>query len=90
MAKKAKKVGNTHTPKNKNTEERLSEALEILSRANKVLGYTEDFIQRMKELAGNLRNGASFLERDDGTIDPKDLANILCGIANTIETAMEV
>lgn len=90
MAKKAKKVGNIHPTKNKNTEERLSEALEIVARAHKVLGHTEVFIQRMKELAGNLRNGASFLERDDGTIDPKDLANILYGIANTIEEAMEV
>lgn len=90
MAKKTKKIGNTLPQKNKNIEERLSEALEILSRANKVLGHTEVFIQRMKELAGNLRMCASLLERDDGTIDPKDLADLLCGIANTIETAMEV
>lgn len=86
MAKKTKKDRKPKTSKNKTTEERLSEALEILSRANKVLGHAEVFIQRMKELADTLRKGASFLESDDGTID----RNVLCGIANTIETAMEV
>ena len=90
MAKKAKKVGNTLPPKNKNIEERLSEALEIVARAHKVLGHAESFIKRMQDLADNLRKGASFVERDDGTIDRNDMANILCGIANTIETAMEV
>lgn len=90
MAKKAKKVGNTLSPKNKNTEERLSEALEIVARAHKVLEHVEDFIQRMQDLAKNLRKGASFVERDDGTIDRNDMAHILCGIANTIETAMDI
>lgn len=90
MAKKAKKVGNAHPHKNKKTEEKLSEALEIVARAYKVLEHAEDFIQRMQDLANNLRKGASFVERDDGTIDRNDMAHILCGIANTIETAMEV
>lgn len=90
MAKKTKKDRKPKTPKNKTTEERLSEALEIVARAHKVLEHTEDFIQRMQDLANNLRKGASFVERDDGTIDPNDMAKILCGIANTIETAMEV
>lgn len=88
MAKKTKKVGNT-LPKNKNIEERLSEAFKIVIRANKVLDRAEVFI-KMQELAGILYNGASFLERYNRTIDPKDLADLLYGIANTIETAMEV
>ena len=90
MAKKTKKDRKPKTPKNKTTEDRLSKALEIIARAHKVLGHAEVFIKRMKELAGDLRMGASFLERDDGTIDRNDMANLLCGIANTIETAMEV
>ena len=90
MAKKTKKDSKPKTPKKKTTEDRLSEALKILARANKVLGHAEVFIQRMKELADTLRRGASFVERDDGTIDRNDMAHILCGIANTIETAMEV
>ena len=89
MAKKTKKARKPKAPKNKTTEDRLT-TLEVLSRANKVLGHAEVFIQRMKELADTLRKRASFVERDDGTIDPNDMANILCGIANTIEAAMEV
>lgn len=90
MAKKTKKDSKPKTPKKKTTEDRLSEALKILVRANKVLEHTEVFVQKMKELADTLRKGASFVERDDGTIDRNDMAHILCGIANTIETAMEV
>ena len=90
MAKKTKKDSKPKTPKKKTTEERLSEALKILVRANKVLEHAEDFIQRMQDLAKNLRKGASFIEMDDGTIDRNDMVKILYGIANTIETAMEV
>lgn len=90
MAKKTKKDSKPKTPKKKTTEDRLSESLKILAKANKVLEHAEVFIQRMQDLANNLRKGASFVERDDGTIDPNDMAKILCGIANTIETAMEV
>ena len=90
MAKKTKKDRKPKAPKNKTTEDRQSGTLNILARANKVLGHAEVFIKRMKELADNLRKGASFVERDDGTIDPNDMAKILCGIADTIEIAMEV
>lgn len=90
MAKKTKKDSKPKTPKKKTTEDRLSEALKILASANKVLGHAEVFIQRMKELEDAIRKFASFIERDDVTIDRNEMANTLYGIANTIEEAMEV